>query len=57
MRARVERNFVLIEVKLDGHDKLCQHVVERRIKTPQVTRQDEAPSQDREVAGENRVRH
>jgi len=37
-RARVGRNCMLIEVKLDAYDKICRQVVERRIETPQVTR-------------------
>jgi hypothetical protein len=38
VRARGGRNCRLIEVKLDAHDEICQDFVERRIKTPQVTR-------------------
>ena len=42
VRARAGRNFVLIEVKLDGHDRFCQWaaswLVQRGIETPQVAR-------------------
>jgi len=50
---RLPRNFMLIEVKLDEHDRFCQRaaswVVERSLETPQVGRppysQDELPAQ------------
>jgi hypothetical protein len=35
---RLPRNFMLIEVKLGEHYKICQQIVERRLETPQVTR-------------------
>jgi hypothetical protein len=45
--ARLVRNCWLIEVKLNAHDKTCQQVVERRIKTPQIKRDKprEAPTE------------
>lgn len=39
---RLPRNFMLIEVKLDRHDKFCQWaaswLMQQRIETPQVAR-------------------
>jgi hypothetical protein len=39
VQVRVERNCRLIEVKLNAHDSICQRVVERRIETPEITRE------------------
>jgi hypothetical protein len=38
LETQVERNFTLIVIKLDAHDKIWQKVVEQRIETPQVAR-------------------
>lgn len=59
MRAQSRRNCRLIVIKLDAHDRICQWaaswLLQRRIGSPQVARQDETPAQSRAEVRVNSV--